>query len=96
MLLLRSIFFTLLMPGTITVLIPFWLVSAQGTPSAGLWHYAGLPLIVIGAALLLWCIGLFYAIGRDTLAPIDPPKHPQLNCGKVSNPSQEEFFYEPS
>lgn len=75
MLLLRSIFFTVLMPGTVTVWIPLWLVSAQGAQSVGLWRYAGLPLIVVGAALLLWCIGLFYTQGRGTLAPVDPPKH---------------------
>src|SRR5256885_1347275 len=78
MLLLRSIFFTFLLPGTVTVLIPYWLLSSR---SAGTFsndqalRYSGLPLIVIGAAGLLWCIWEFFAEGRGTLAPIDPPKH---------------------
>lgn len=77
MLLLRSIFFTFLLPGTVTVLIPYWTVSSRRTePSAN--HpirYVGIPLILFGAAGLAWCIWDFFLQGRGTLAPIDPPKH---------------------
>ena len=77
MLLLRSIFFTFLQPGTVTVLIPYWLISSSG---AGFsrdqpLRYAGLPLMAIGAAGLLWCIWNFFAAGRGTISPIDPPRH---------------------
>ena len=78
MLLLRSIFFTFLQPGTVTVLIPYWLISSQ---SAGAFsnhqalRYLGLPLILIGSAGLLWCIWDFFSAGRGTISPIDPPKH---------------------
>ena|SRR5438876_606932 len=78
MLLLRSIFFTFLQPGTVAVLIPYWLISNR---SAGVlsdhqpFRYLGLPLIVIGAAGLLWCIWKFFSEGRGTISPIDPPKH---------------------
>ena len=78
MLLLRSIFFTFLLPGTVTLLIPYWIIS----PSAGTifsnhqpLSYFGLPLIALGAAGLLWCIWEFFSKGRSTLAPVDPPKH---------------------
>jgi protein-S-isoprenylcysteine O-methyltransferase Ste14 len=78
MLLLRSIFFTFLLPGTVTVLIPYWLISSRGAGAfsnhRGL-RYSGLPLIIIGAAGLLWCIWEFFSKGRGTLAPIDPPKN---------------------
>lgn len=78
MLLLRSIFFTFLQPGTVTVLIPYWLISSSGS-SVALSHqplrYLGLPLIVIGASVLLWCIWNFFSHGRGTISPIDPPKH---------------------
>jgi protein-S-isoprenylcysteine O-methyltransferase Ste14 len=76
-LLLRSIFFTILQPGTVTILIPYWLVSSRGvgvSRSQAL-RYSGLPLIVIGAAGLLWCIWNFFSAGRGTISPIDPPKH---------------------
>ena len=78
MLLLRSVFFTFLLPGTVTMLIPFWLISSRGNgvlsghPAL---RYLGLPLILIGAAGLLWCIWEFFSEGRGTLAPIDPPKY---------------------
>lgn len=78
MLFLRSIFFTILLPGTVTVVLPFWLVSSRSNsaPSAyPILRYLGLPLIVIGAVALHWCIWDFFASGRGTLAPVDPPKH---------------------
>ena len=78
MLLLRSVFFTFLLPGTVTVLIPYLLVSSRGAgtfSSRQPVRYFGFPLIVIGAAGLLWCIWEFFSQGQGTLAPVDPPKH---------------------
>ena len=77
MLLLRSVFFTFLLPGTVTMLIPYWLISSRGARVLSIHpvRYLGLPLIVIGAAGLLWCIWEFFSEGRGTLAPIDPPKY---------------------
>jgi protein-S-isoprenylcysteine O-methyltransferase Ste14 len=78
MLLLRSIFFTLLLPGTITVLIPYRLILSRSAGTFSSYQplrYLGLPLILIGAAGLLWCIWEFFSEGRGTLAPIDPPKY---------------------
>lgn len=78
MLLLRSIFFTFLLPGTVAVLIPYWLISSRRSDllaSHQALRYFGVPLIVFGAAGLLWCIWEFFSKGRGTLAPIDPPKH---------------------
>jgi len=78
MLLLRSIFFTILLPGTVTLLIPFWLISSRGA-RAYLDHpslrYLGIPLIAIGSAGLLWSIWEFFSEGHGTLAPVDPPKY---------------------
>ena len=77
MLLLRSVFFTFLLPGTVTVLIPYWIVSSRDFRpfSSNQWvRYFGIPLILIGAAGLLSCIWQFFSEGRGTLAPIDAPK----------------------
>ncbi|MGI8835091.1 MAG: methyltransferase family protein [Pyrinomonadaceae bacterium] len=77
MLLLRSIFFTILQPGTAVVLIPYWLISSG---SAGILsshqprRYLGAPLIVTGSAGLLWCIREFFSRRRGTISPIDSPK----------------------
>ncbi|HLO00236.1 MAG TPA: isoprenylcysteine carboxylmethyltransferase family protein [Pyrinomonadaceae bacterium] len=78
MLLLRSVFFTFLLPGTVTILIPYWLISSRGAALSSnrqALHYLGLPLIGIGVAGLLWCIWDFFSEGQGTLAPVDPPKH---------------------
>ena len=76
MLALRSIFFTLLVPGTVSVVIPYFIAyrdrAAQfsgWTP----WRYAGLLPLAVGAGIVLWCIWDFAVIGHGTLAPIDPP-----------------------
>lgn len=78
LLFLRSIFFTILQPGTVTILIPYWLISSNRAASQLSYsplRYIGLPLIVVGAAGLGWCIWDFFASGRGTISPIDPPKH---------------------
>jgi protein-S-isoprenylcysteine O-methyltransferase Ste14 len=76
MLLLKSIFFTFLFPGTVTLLIPYLLLYARNSGGEfRIFNYLGLPLIAVGACGLLWCIWQFFAEGRGTLAPLDPPKH---------------------
>jgi protein-S-isoprenylcysteine O-methyltransferase Ste14 len=77
MLALRSLFFTVVVPGTVTVLIPYLILSRGGGSAIGAWtpvHFLGLVLMVLGAAILLWCIWDFAAKGRGTLAPVDPPR----------------------
>jgi protein-S-isoprenylcysteine O-methyltransferase Ste14 len=75
MLLLRSLFFTFLLPGTVTVLIPYWIVSSRDLRLSSHWfQYLGIPLVLLGAAGLLACIWQFFSEGRGTLAPIDAPK----------------------
>ncbi len=77
MLTLRSIFFAILVPGTVAVLIPYLIVVRRGASVVGPWaplHLVGLVLMIVGAAILLRCIWDFAAKGRGTLAPIDPPR----------------------
>jgi protein-S-isoprenylcysteine O-methyltransferase Ste14 len=75
---LRSIFFTFLLPGTVTILVPYLIVSRSrpvGIGHQAFWHYLGLLPISLGVGVLLWCIRDFAVVGRGTLAPVDPPKH---------------------
>lgn len=58
----------LILPGTVAFLVP-WLLR----PVAGRIRFAGIPLLVAGSALLLWCIRDFYVAGRGSLAPWAPP-----------------------
>lgn len=76
MLALRAVFFALLMPGTVLIVIP-WLLL-RGQPSSG--HrldppaVVGAALAIAGALVLLVCIRDFAVSGRGTLAPVDPPR----------------------
>jgi protein-S-isoprenylcysteine O-methyltransferase Ste14 len=74
---LRSLFFTLLVPGTVVGLIPYLILSREEVSLHGPWtpqKIVGLVLMAVGAAILIRCIWDFATKGRGTLAPIDPPK----------------------
>lgn len=75
-LLLRSLLFTVAVPGAVVawlplafILPPSPLATITWTPAA----YAALLLLCVGIAVLLWCIVDFMVVGRGTLAPVDPP-----------------------
>lgn len=70
----KTLVFTILVPGTVTVLIPQWLLSAQPPQPTGAFRYFGLLPMTIGASIYLWCAWDFATAGRGTPAPIDPPK----------------------
>ena len=75
MVVLRSLFFIALLPGTVAGVIPWLLVQSSGetvrlVPS--LWLIGVLPLLA-GLVLFFWCNGLFTFVGKGTLAPIDAP-----------------------
>jgi len=74
---LRAIFFVLLLPGTVAGYVPFCILSAADqvrVPELSL-SSAGASIVAIaGAVVLLRCVWDFFAKGRGTLAPIDPPR----------------------
>jgi protein-S-isoprenylcysteine O-methyltransferase Ste14 len=70
---LKVVLFTLVAPGTVTVLVPGWLLDGwRGGPAGGPWS-AGALLIAGGALLYAWCAWAFARYGQGTPAPIDPP-----------------------
>ena len=74
---IKTLIFTVLVPGTIAVWIPYRLVSSPGPRGSiplGNLRYAGLAAILIGALIYLWCAWDFAFAGKGTPAPIDPPK----------------------
>jgi protein-S-isoprenylcysteine O-methyltransferase Ste14 len=77
MLFLKNLLFTLVVPGTVAVLVPAWVLRESGEGWPARWGapqlLALLPLAV-GLAILLRCIWEFGSWGRGTPAPIDPPK----------------------
>jgi protein-S-isoprenylcysteine O-methyltransferase Ste14 len=76
MVLLKNVIFTIVVPGTITVLIPFWILGRTfAAPSPwGMRQFLGLALVVLGASVYVRCVWDFGSGGRGTPAPIDPPK----------------------
>lgn len=75
MLILRAIFFTILIPGTVTIVVPYFILRGHGMGNPHpLWAWLGLLPLGAGAAVLLRCIWDFAVAGRGTLAPVDPPK----------------------
>jgi len=71
---LKTLIFSILVPGTVAGVIP-WLLLGPGAvlmvPSIWL---AGIVPLALGVGLYLWCAGAFTFIGRGTPAPIDAPK----------------------
>lgn len=73
---LRSILWTLLLPGLFAGYLPwrfFGLAQVQPDLRNPV-HILALLMIGAGAALLLTCIWEFARSGRGTLAPVDPPR----------------------
>ena len=77
MVLLKTIIFMIIVPGTVLVWAPYRLLSSSPASSqlgsAGLRYLGGVP-ILLGAAIILWCAWDFTFAGKGTPAPIDPPK----------------------
>ena len=77
MLVLRSIIFTILVPGTVTVYIPYLIVTRWRPTAFPGWDVAqvlSLMPMAVGAAILLHCIWMFAWVGRGTLVPFDAPR----------------------
>jgi protein-S-isoprenylcysteine O-methyltransferase Ste14 len=74
---LRSLFWTVLMPGTVTLYIPYLIVTRWSPAVIVRWGAAQLLSLIpiaLGAAILLHCIWNFAVIGRGTLSPLDAPR----------------------
>jgi protein-S-isoprenylcysteine O-methyltransferase Ste14 len=73
---LKTLMFTILVPGTLLGVVPWLLLrwsegGALAIPS--IWLIGLLPLL-LGIGLYFWCAGEFTFIGKGTPAPIDAPK----------------------
>jgi protein-S-isoprenylcysteine O-methyltransferase Ste14 len=75
MIALKTLIFTILVPGTLLGLVPWLLLQWSGEavmPSLSVWLIGLLPFCA-GVILYLWCAGAFTFIGHGTPAPIDAP-----------------------
>lgn len=70
---LKNLVFTLVVPGTFAVYLP-WLI-ARGLPPGSLGYVQiSLVLVLVGGVIYMWCLWDFATFGRGTPAPIDAPK----------------------
>jgi protein-S-isoprenylcysteine O-methyltransferase Ste14 len=77
MIALKTLLFTVLVPGTVAILIPRLLLASDGPPEAldiGAFRLLGLVPIFIGGGFYVRCAWDFVVAGKGTPAPIEPPK----------------------
>jgi len=75
---LRNLFFTILQPGMVAGLIPYWILGKKVEDTLAqtfnLYQYLAALLLVIGFAIMITCIIGFAIYGSGTLSPADPTK----------------------
>ena len=72
---LKTLVFTVLVPGTVAGIIPWFVLQSSGEVAnliLSFWLISLLPLL-LGVGLYFWCAGAFTFIGKGTPAPIDAP-----------------------
>jgi protein-S-isoprenylcysteine O-methyltransferase Ste14 len=80
---LRHLLAILLLPFTVVVVVPYWLLTSFAVIDTR-WDHISLPewlarsvgvlLLLGGLGLFSWCVSLFAIVGRGTLAPWDPTR----------------------
>jgi len=76
MTLLRHILSILLLPATVTLVVPYFIFSSRPFPPLSIVAmFSGAVVILCGLTLVFVTIRYFATQGRGTLAPWDPPKH---------------------
>jgi protein-S-isoprenylcysteine O-methyltransferase Ste14 len=72
-LLVKNLLFTIVVPGTVAVWVP-WLMAGQRSPASGAPLALALLLFALGGSIYAWCVWDFASFGRGTPAPIDAPR----------------------
>jgi protein-S-isoprenylcysteine O-methyltransferase Ste14 len=92
---LRHLMSILILPVTMTILVPAWILRGQDPPptlpaTAGAWVMVllGIAVVAVGVALAGASVSLFARHGKGTLAPWDPPRRLVVRgvYGHVRNP----------
>ena len=74
---IKTLVFTLLIPGVFLVLVPYFLLSWFGdglTVDIGSFRYLGMLPVLLGVLIYIQCAWSFVSLGKGTPAPVDPPK----------------------
>ncbi len=67
--------FTIVVPGTVAILVPRWILGGFHKPSHGILTWLGLPCFLCGVAIYLRCAWEFAVRGLGTPAPIAPTQY---------------------
>lgn len=73
----KTILWSVFVPGTLTVVVPYLLLSYRNEPfvfELSALRFAGLIPMALGTLFYLWCAWDFTFTGKGTPAPFDPPK----------------------
>lgn len=73
----RAVFFTLLMPGVVTVVVPCYILGGPAALRMPVFSFPGVIVAAFGlfaSGVLLYCIWAFAFYGEGTLAPVSPAK----------------------
>src|SRR5262245_10266619 len=70
----RALVAFLVLPGMVAFLAPPLIAQADPWREPESTWLPGLAPLLLGLAILLWCVRDFYVLGKGTLAPWDPPK----------------------
>ena len=68
----KTVIFTILVPGTVAVILPRAIGTDASTPT--LFSAIGFLPMALGVAIYFWCAWDFATAGQGTPAPIDAPK----------------------
>jgi len=72
---LNTVLFTIFVPGTVAIYIPYRLTNRFATPTHGPLAWIAAVIIVIGVAIYFRCAWEFAVRGLGTPAPIAPTKY---------------------
>ena len=75
--LLRALTYATLFVALFLIVVPQRILAGSGVARVdviGVPELLGLAFVVLGAALVLWCLVTFAFVGRGTAAPFDPPR----------------------
>lgn len=72
-LILKSLIFTLVVPGTVAAVIPLQIASGAIADNV-VYLSLGTLFILIGVMIYSWCVWDFVTFGKGTPAPVDAPK----------------------
>jgi protein-S-isoprenylcysteine O-methyltransferase Ste14 len=70
---IRALIAFIALPGVAALIVPP--LIAYFDPWKGYHWAAGIPVMCLGAFILLWCVRDFFVSGKGTLAPWDPPRN---------------------